>query len=107
MKSESLSKPYGINLTWEELLTLAVCLALDLIEYGVPILQAPFIGDIVDLMGIIYAFLHFGVMAALTLIELIPGLDLIPVFSITWFAWYIYRKRIVRVVGNKELEKWR
>jgi len=81
-----------ITLTEEELIGLVVCVALDVVEYILTILLLPLIGDIIDLGGIIFSLYYFKWIGLLTLLELVPGGDLLPLYIITWIVWYSLRK---------------
>jgi len=81
-----------ITLTEEELIGLVVCVVLDVVEYILIILLLPLIGDIIDLGGIIFSLYYFKWIGLLTLLELVPGGDLLPLYIITWIVWYSLRK---------------
>jgi len=81
-----------ITLTEEELIGLVVCVALDVVEYILTILLLPLIGDIIDLGGIIFSLYYFKWIGLLTLLELVPGGDLLPLYIIAWIVWYSLRK---------------
>jgi hypothetical protein len=87
--------------------TLAVCLSLDLLEYLIPFMMTPIFGDILDLTGIIFALIYFNVYGSITIIELIPGFDVLPIYTITWIAWYLHSSRIQKKQIQDELESWR
>ncbi|MCJ7714270.1 hypothetical protein MUO66_07430, partial [Candidatus Bathyarchaeota archaeon] len=76
-----------------ELLFLSVCIILDVSEYMLAILLLPLFGDILDLAGIFASVLMFGWVGLVTLIELVPGADILPIFIITWIIWYLTKKR--------------
>ncbi len=76
-----------------ELLTLAVCVILDISEYIFGVLLLPVFGDILDIMGIVACFAMFRLLGIVSLFELVPGVDILPIFIITWLAWYLVRKR--------------
>jgi len=44
--------------------------------------------------------------AEISLLELLPGFDTVPFFTLTWVSWYTYRRRRMRKTLEKELEKW-
>jgi hypothetical protein len=104
---KTISQPWLVRLTWEELATLMLCLTLDFVEYLFPPLLAPLIGDILDLMGIALSFILFGWLGLITLLEVIPGFDILPLFTITWLIWYISKKRREKISAEEMLEKWR
>lgn len=76
-----------------ELLTLSVCIILDVSEYMLAILLLPLFGDLLDLAGIGASFLMFGWVGLVALIELVPGADILPIFIITWIIWFLTKKR--------------
>jgi len=39
--------------------------------------------------------------------ELLPGIDIIPTFTMTWIAWYILKRRKNFREIEKELERWK
>lgn len=102
-----LSTPWLIRLWWQELATLVVCLSLDFLEYLIPPLMAPFVGDILDFAGVVFCVLFFGWIGSISLLELIPGLDVIPIFIITWLVWFIFKRWSTRMRMEYELERWR
>ncbi|MCW4050790.1 MAG: hypothetical protein NWE89_13750 [Candidatus Bathyarchaeota archaeon] len=106
MESKIVSAQWLQKISWEELMTLTVCLTIDLLEYAVPILMSPIYGDILDIVGFVFAAIYFNLIGAITLLELIPGLDIVPFFTLTWLTWYIYRRRKLRKRMDEELEKW-
>lgn len=104
---KTLSAPWLIRLNWDELMTLIICVSLDLVEYLVPMLMAPFAGDILDFAGVVFCVIYFGWLGFLAILELIPGLDTLPSFTITWLFWYILKRRNARLRLEEELEQWR
>ncbi len=77
----------------EELLSLVICITLDISEYMLGILLLPLIGDLLDIIGIISCFVMFRLIGIISLFELVPGADIVPVYIITWLVWYLIRKR--------------
>ena len=69
--------------TEEEFLWLILCLVLDLSEYVSVVLALPVAGDILDLVGLIACFVMFRWVAIISLLELVPGADIFPIFLIT------------------------
>jgi hypothetical protein len=51
--------------------------------------QTPGIGHILDLPVFIMHFMAGGPKAAFTLLEAIPGIGFLPIFS--WFAWKYHK----------------
>lgn len=79
-----------------ELLFLIICIILDISEYVVTILLQPWLGDLLDIVGIVACLLMFRLEGVISLLELVPGLDVLPLFIITWVIWY-YLKRQVKL----------
>ena len=67
-----------------ELLFLSVCIILDVSEYMLAILLLPVFGDILDIAGIGASFLMFQWIGLFSILELVPGADILPIFIITW-----------------------
>ena len=107
MEQKSLNAPWDQRFTWDELMTLAVCLSLDLLEYLLPILMAPIFGDMVDLIGIVFTIIYFRFYGILPMIELIPGFDILPLYTITWITWYIQSSRVRKKQIREQLDAWR
>lgn len=107
MEIKTIETPWSSHFTWEELSTLAICLALDLLDYLVPFLVTPIYGDILDFAGIVFCVLYFNWIGALTFLEIIPGLDIIPIYSISWFTWYLNTSRARKKKLQEQLELWR
>lgn len=91
--TEKQKKPRYFVFTDFELLFLSVCVILDVSEYMLAILLLPLFGDVLDLAGIGASFLMFGWVGLVTLLELVPGADILPIFIITWIIWYLTKKR--------------
>jgi len=106
LQTETVSAPWLLRVSWEELTTLAVCLALDLLELAAPTLLSPLLGDLLDFTGLIFAAIYFNWFAAISLLELLPGLDPVPLFTLTWIAWYTHRRRRLKKKLETELTKW-
>ncbi len=103
----TISEPWVVKLSWEELATLMLCLTLDFVEYLFPPLTTPLLGDLLDLVGVVSSFILFGWLGLITMLEVIPGLDILPLFTITWLCWYILKKRREKISIEELLEKWR
>ena len=80
-------------LSYAEFESLLICLSLDIIEYIIPILMLPLIGDVFDFVGIAVCLYLFRVLGLVSLLELVPGLDILPINSVTWFIWLILRRQ--------------
>jgi len=107
MKQESVNTLWENGLTWNELSTLAVCLALDLMDYLVPFMMTPIYGDILDLAGMAFAYMYFNSIGAIMVLELIPGFDILPMSTITWITWYINTSKANKKRNHEQLERWR
>jgi hypothetical protein len=94
-------------LTWEEMSTLAVCLALDLLDYLVPFMMVPLYGDVLDFTGIAFTLMYFNWYGSLSILELVPGMDILPLYSITWLIWYLQSSSTRKKQIRDELENWR
>jgi hypothetical protein len=102
-----LSAPWLIRFNWDELISMLVCASLDILEYILPFLLTPYIGDIIDFIGGVFCVISFGWLGFVALLEFIPGLDVLPVYTITWLLWYLIKKRKMKINLEKELEKWK
>ncbi|MCK5402789.1 hypothetical protein KAI60_01630 [Candidatus Bathyarchaeota archaeon] len=78
--------------SYRELINLIICIFLDSLDYIIPILRLPLIGDLFDLLGLAIAFVLFGWIGLISLFEFVPGLDLLPMSTVNWIIW-IYSKR--------------
>ncbi|MEJ2242462.1 MAG: hypothetical protein P8Y18_10025 [Candidatus Bathyarchaeota archaeon] len=75
-----------------ELLSLVFCVMLDITEYVSAVLTMPLIGDVFDIVGIIFCIFIFRWIGLLSLVELLPGADIFPIYIITWLIWYFMKK---------------
>jgi len=91
--TKSRISPSYFVFTEYELLFLIICVVLDISEYIVTILLLPSVGDILDIVGIIACLAMFRWVGIASLLELIPGVDIFPIFIITWLIWYSLKKR--------------
>ena len=76
-----------------ELFSLIFCVLLDVIEYAAVILTMPVVGDVFDVIGILFCFVIFRWIGLVSLVELVPGADVLPIFIITWLMWYFLKKQ--------------
>ncbi len=104
---KTLSAPWLVRLNWDELISLLVCVSLDLLEFVFPPLLVPLVGDILDFAGIVFCVYFFNWVGLVALFELLPGLDILPNFTITWLVWYILKRRSSQSRMEEELERWR
>ena len=102
-----MNAPWEQWLTWEEMMTLAVCLSIDFLEYLIPLMMTPIIGDMVDLVGIVFTLIYFSWYGALPMLELIPGFDILPLYTITWITWYLQSSRVKKKQLKEELDSWK
>jgi len=91
----------------DEILTLVLCVGLDVIEYVFPPLMMPVAGDLVDILGITVSVYFFSWIGAITFLELIPGLDSLPIFTAAWIIWYYTKRRHAMQRQAEALEEWR
>ena len=96
-----------MRMNWDELTSLIICLTLDIIEYPLPALMAPYSGDVLDLLGTVISVYLLGIPGFLSLLELIPGLDILPIFTLTWILWYTLKRRKVQQKLDQKLEEWK
>ena len=82
-----------------ELFSLVICIVLDLIEYAAAVLTMPLIGDVFDVFGILVCVLMFRWIGLVSLMELLPGADVLPIFIITWLIWYFLK--IQKITAQK------
>lgn len=104
---QTLSAPWLVRMTWQELVTLISVLFLDFIELILPQLQTPLIGDVLDLAGLIFCFAFFNWIGLIALLEIVPGLDVLPIYTATWLLWYIHKRRREQVILENHLNKWK
>ena len=49
----------------------------------------------------------FGMTGFVALFELIPGVDIIPTFTVTWLLWYSFKRRKAQIKIDEKLEEWK
>jgi len=88
--------------SYGEFIRLIVCLSIDLVEYVVPFLLTPFAGDLYDIVGLAASFYMFGWIGLFSGLDLVPGLDILPINTITWLIWVVVRhwKEIQDAMGT-------
>ena len=69
------------------------------------ILLLPVFGDFLDIIGIIACLVMFRWIGIISLLELVPGADVLPIFMITWLIWYFLKK--AKKVEQERLHKTR
>jgi hypothetical protein len=89
------SKPFSEYFVFSEveLFSLILCVVLDISEYIAAVLIMPVVGDMLDVAGIIACLVIFRWIGFMSLFELVPGADILPIFIITWLVWYFLRKQ--------------
>jgi hypothetical protein len=80
-------------LSYSEFVDLVICLSIDIVEYIFPVLMLPIIGDLFDLVGIASCLVLFRAVGLIALLELVPGLDILPMNTITWFVWLVLKRQ--------------
>jgi hypothetical protein len=106
LETQSVLTEWIPKISWEEFFTLMICLSFDLIEFFVPLFLTPLLGDVIDFIGFIFCVIYYNYLSVLALLELIPGLDIVPFFTITWLIWYYTRRRRLKIKLDQELEQW-
>jgi hypothetical protein len=76
-----------------EFMRLVISLSIDIVEYIIPVLMLPLIGDLYDIVGLVTSLYLYGVVGAISALDLIPGLDILPINTITWFVWLILKRQ--------------
>lgn len=99
--------PKYVVLTMGEITRLIICIIFDLVEFAVPFLLSPLVGDTIDIMGFWTGILMFRWIGCLTILELVPYADYFPVFVFTWVVWYYRKKRKDRTELAKLRKKWK
>lgn len=80
-------------MTYSEFVKLVVCLSLDGVEFVVPFLLQPIIGDTLDIIGLATCLYFFRWLGLFAVLELIPGFDILPINTLAWVLWFIIRHR--------------
>ncbi|UCH37096.1 MAG: hypothetical protein JSV76_05250 [Candidatus Bathyarchaeota archaeon] len=80
-------------ISYGEFTRLVVCLTLDIVEYFLPFLLTPFVGDIFDVVGLVSSLFMFRWIGLFALLELVPGFDPLPINVLTWLIWVLNRRR--------------
>jgi len=93
-------------LSYTEFESLLICLSLDIVEYVIPVLMLPLIGDVFDFVGIAICLYLFRALGLVSLLELVPGLDILPINSVTWFIWLILKRQREAAAKNLSRSKY-
>lgn len=103
MKKLFWKKSAPVTIVEQKMPSLAACLAMDFLGYAT--YGIPFLGEFLDVLwapisAIIFFRMFGGVKGvfggAFNFIEeLLPGLDFIPTFTITWFIQYFRRNKTI------------
>lgn len=80
-------------LSYGEFTRLVICLSLDLGEYLVPFLLTPFIGDLLDVVGVATCLSLFGWYGVVAGLERIPGFDVLPINVVAWGVWLAAKRQ--------------
>ena len=91
-------------ISYGEFVKLVVCVSFDVVEYIIPVLMTPFVGDVFDVVGLaasVYMFKWIGLFAVL---ELVPWFDILPINIITWIIW-VLSKRGKELAGAMNWER--
>ena len=80
-------------MTYSEFVKLVVCLSLDTVEYLVPFLLQPIIGDMLDIIGLVICLYFFRWLGLFAVLELVPGFDVLPINTLAWLLWFIIKHR--------------
>ena len=75
-----------------EFTALIISLSIDILEYIVPALMLPIIGTFYNLIGLLTSLYLYKGVGAISALDFIPGLDILPVNTISWVVW-IFLKR--------------
>ena len=78
--------------SYRELINLIICVFFDVLDYAIPILRIPLIGDVFDILGLVITVVLFGWIGLISLLEFVPGLDILPMSTVNWLIW-MYSKR--------------
>ncbi len=78
--------------SYGEITRLIVCIVLDVIEYVLPFLLTPVVGDLFDLIGIATCVYLFGRIGFVSVLELVPRFDVLPINIFTWVVWMLSRR---------------
>jgi hypothetical protein len=81
------------TLTYGEFMRLVISASIDAVEYVVPILSLPLIGDLFDIVGLSMSLYLYGWTGLVSALELVPGLDLLPLNVLTWVVWIIIKRQ--------------
>ena len=93
IKTRSDHIPQYFVFTEIEVVSLVFCVILDVIEYAAAILTMPLAGDLFDVVGILFCIVVFRWIGLVSILELVPGADVFPIFIVAWLVWYFLRKQ--------------
>lgn len=85
--------------SYREILNLIICIFLDALDYVIPILLVPLIGDLFDILGLAIALILFGWLGLISVLEFVPSLDILPMSTVNWVIW-IYTNRIKKLASK-------
>jgi hypothetical protein len=96
--------PKYISMSLDEAVRLIICVLFDVAEYVVPVLLAPFLGDVLDIVGIGVGILLFRWVGLMSILEFLPFVDIFPIFILTWITWFYLKKK---EEARKIREEWK
>ncbi|MCJ7631239.1 hypothetical protein MUP77_02385 [Candidatus Bathyarchaeota archaeon] len=76
-----------------ELTCLIISLSVDIIEYIIPILMIGIIGTFYGLIGLATSLYLYKGVGAISALDIIPGLDILPMNTITWVVWIVLKRQ--------------
>ena len=80
-------------ISYGEFTKLITCLCIDIVEYIIPLLLAPFVGLLYGLIGLSVALYMFGWIGLISAIDVVPGLVVLPTLTINWAIWFAIKHR--------------
>ncbi len=81
------------SLAYGEFIRLAVSASIDVVEYVVPFLSLPLIGDVFDIVGVATSLYLYGWAGLVAALEFVPGLDLLPLNLLAWLVWFVIKRQ--------------
>lgn len=79
-------------ISYGEFIRLIVCVTIDGVEYVIPIFLTPFVGTIYSFVGLVTSLYMFGWIGLISALDLISGLDILPMLTITWVVWVLSKR---------------
>lgn len=75
-------------MTYSEFFKLVICIFFDVLEYMLPFLLQPIIGDVIDVIAILTCIYFYRWIGLFSLLELVPSLDFLPINVVNWIIWF-------------------